>query len=60
MPTLQIITAKQLIKYSWAAEFFAGQPMMSVEDAERLAQQYNATWAGCTWRIENGCLVYSK
>lgn len=47
---LKPITAQQVLDYS---------PGTSDEQAERLAAAHNETWAGRSWEIRDGQVVYS-
>jgi len=49
MNTLKTITPGQILDYS---------PSTTAEQAVRLAVQYNYQWAGRTWQIVDGALVY--
>lgn len=49
MPKLKPITPGQVLNYS---------PTTTAEQAVRLAVQYNYQWAGRTWQIVDGTLVY--
>lgn len=48
---LKPITAQQIRAYPGGA---------TLDQAERLADTYNAQWAGVTWAIVNGQITYTR
>lgn len=50
MKTLKPITAQQITDYSG----------VTPEQAEPLAAQYNEQWAGRTWQIVDGTIIYGS
>lgn len=50
MKTLKPITAQQITDYSGATP----------AQAEQLAEQYNEQWAGRTWQIVDGVIIYGS